>query len=277
MARHTVMVQVLLMVLLVGRACNAAEPRNILVVGIVPQQSAVELARQWGPLLAYLEEKTGESLRFETAKDIPTFEERLAAGRYDIVYCNPFQYAQRSRVPGYAAFAREKGVRLQGLVVVAVSSQVRSLDDLAGARLAFPAPTAFAAAMLPLAHLKARGVPVTPLSVGTHDSVYLGVARGFFPAGGGIRRTFDNCPLELRGQLRIVWESPPYTPHPLAAHPRVPRDSVKRIRQALLAMDGDPGGREILARLRMQGFEAGSDRDWNDVRALNFAPPADFR
>ena len=51
--------------------------------GVVPQQAASTLARNWGPLLAHLGERAGLVLRFETAPDIPTFERRLRDGQYD--------------------------------------------------------------------------------------------------------------------------------------------------------------------------------------------------
>ncbi|OLN29751.1 Phosphonate ABC transporter phosphate-binding periplasmic component [Desulfovibrio sp. DV] len=257
-----------------GPAGLAASQQTALVFGIGPHRSAVDLARQWLPLLAYLEKETDLTLAFETATDIPTFEVRLDAGRYDIVYCNPADYVQRSIASGYRAFARESGERLQGLVVVPSSSPVRTLDDLAGATLAFPAPRAFAAAMLPLAEFKARGIAVTPAYVSTHDSVYLAVARGFYPAGGGIRRAYDKSPEEIRQALRILWESPPYTPHPLAAHSRVPAAAVARLRAALVAMADSPQGRDVLTRMQFRGFEAGEDADWNDVRRLLGLPPA---
>ncbi|WP_053062192.1 phosphate/phosphite/phosphonate ABC transporter substrate-binding protein [Desulfovibrio sp. TomC] len=266
-----------LLLLLSRQVCLYASQPPVIVFGIVPQHASVELARQWGPFLTYLEGKTGLSLVFETATDIPTFEERLDAGRYDVVYCNPADYVQRSSVPGYRAFAREAGVRLQGLVVVPRDSPVTRLDELAGATLAFPAPLAFAATLLPLAHFKTQGLAVTPSYVATHDSVYMAVARGYFPAGGGIRRTFDNSPPDIRQTLRIIWESPPYTPHPLAAHPRVPAEAVARLRAALVAMGNDAAGQEILARMHFSGFEAGVDADWDDVRQLFGLPPAGSR
>ncbi len=265
--------QALLCALIFG--CWAAEaPAETLLLGVVPQHSAVELARQWGPLLKFLEERTGLSLAFETAKDIPTFEARLDEGRYDIIYCNPADYVLRSLAPGYQAFAREKGVRLKGIVVVPRDSPATSLNDLAGGKVAFPAPAAFAATMLPLADFKARGVAVTPVYVATHDSVYLTVARGYYPAGGGIARTLANCPEDVRGQLRVIWETPGCTPHPLAAHPRVGREAVARLAEALEAMDQDEAGRSALRILRFAGFERGTDADWNDVRALLGLPAA---
>lgn len=234
----------------------------------MPQQAAAELARLWVPLLERIQERSGVQLSFETAKDIPTFEKRLAAGEYELAYMNPYHYVVFHNSPGYQAFAREKDARIQGLIVVKKDSPLATLEDLAGKTVAFPAPAAFAATILPLSHLKERGVSVTPSFTSSHDSVYLGVARGFFPAGGGIARTFENAKPEVRDQLRILWTTPQYTPHALAAHPRVPRQTLARVQEAVLTLDADPKGQELLKRLNVKGFEAGRDADWNDIRKL---------
>lgn len=237
-------------------------------VGVVPQQSAADMAKAWVPLLAYLGERTGLRLHFETAKDIPTFEKRLAKGEYDIAYMNPYHYVVFHAAPGYNAFAREKDRKIQGFLVVQKNSTASRLEDLAGLPVAFPAPAAFAATILPLAHLKALGVAVKPSFASSHDSVYLGVSRGFFPAGGGINRTYENMPQELRANLRILWKSPLYTPHALAAHPKLQPAHVRRLLEALLALDADPRGRELLSGVGFKGFEEGRDADWNDIRKL---------
>ncbi|HBC35158.1 MAG TPA: phosphate ABC transporter substrate-binding protein, partial [Marinobacter adhaerens] len=53
-----------------------------LTFGIVPQQSSSRLAEQWTPLMSYLSEQLGRPVRFMTAPDIPTFEQRVLAGQY---------------------------------------------------------------------------------------------------------------------------------------------------------------------------------------------------
>jgi phosphonate transport system substrate-binding protein len=251
--------------LLLSKPSSAAQT---LRVGIVPQQSAAALAKVWVPVLSYLQERTGLILQFETAKDIPTFEQRLAAGEYDIAYMNPYHYIVFHAAPGYSAFAREKDTKLQGLIVVHKNSPIKSVAELEGKTMAFPAPGSFAATILPLTHLKSLGIRVTPNFASSHDSVYLGVARGFFPAGGGIARTFDNIPPEIRNELRILWKTPQYTPHALAAHPRLPAPTVRALQSALMGMDADPRGKELLVPLNFKGFEQGRDADWNDIRKL---------
>ncbi|MEM9489831.1 MAG: PhnD/SsuA/transferrin family substrate-binding protein, partial [Myxococcota bacterium] len=72
----------------------------------------------------------------------------------------------------------------------------------------------------------------------------------------------------IRDQLRVAWTSQSFTPHAIAAHPRVPREVVVRLQREMVAMARDPAGKKLLERLRFAGIEAGQDSDWNDVRAL---------
>jgi phosphonate transport system substrate-binding protein len=246
---------------------EGVRPQSV-TFGLVPQQSASKLARLWGPVFAYLGRGAGLEIKFRTAPNIPEFERRVAAGAYDIAYMNPYHYTVFSRQPGYRAFAKAKHKRIKGILVVRKDSPLESPRELDGATLAFPAPAAFAASVLPRAYLKREGISFTPKYVSSHDSVYHTVAKGLYPAGGGVVRTFNSLDPDIRGQLRILWKTKGYTPHAFAAHPRVSADFVERLTQAMLAMDKDEEGRVLLKSLSTKGFESATDSDWDDVRAL---------
>lgn len=262
------------MLLACAFSARGETPAHPLTVGIVPQQAPGELARLWTPVLKYLEDKTGLALQFETGKDVATFDKRLMAGEFDIVFANPLIYASvlHSRF-GYEAFAREKDRSLVGLLVVRNDSRYQKLSDLQGSDLAFPAEAALAASILPRATLDKQGIAYTPHYVGSHDSVFLVVAKGLYAGGGGVARTLELQPAEVKAQLRVLWTGPKYPPHPFAAHPRVPPGSVKKLQAALLAMDRDPAAREILKTLAFSGFMATRDADYEVLRALGFKVP----
>jgi len=247
---------------------HAANARQQFSFGIVPQTSGTKLSRKWMPILTYLQEKTGYDLQFATARNIPTFEKRLHDAKYDIVYMNPYHYTKFNATAGYQAFAKAKDKRLKGIMVVKKDSPYRSLEDLDNQELAFPSH-AFAANLLPRAALNKKNINVSSKYVSSHDSVYRNVAKGRFPAGGGVMRTFKNSSPELHENLRILWTSNGYTPHAFAAHPRVPEEVVRKLQSAMLEMERDPRGSALLKSIRLKGIEVGLDSEWNDVRALN--------
>ncbi len=239
-------------------------PLKTLTFGIVPQQSAKKLAATWGPVLQKLSENTGINIRFATAANIPTFEKRLAEKKYDIAYMNPYHYTQYSKRPGYRVIAKQSNKKIIGIIVVAKDSEFRSIDDLANIKMAFPAPLAFAATMIPHASLQQRDLAITPRYVQSHDSVYMNVARGFFPAGGGVKRTLNAAPEGVRKQLRILWESKPYTSHAIAVSPELPDEIEVKIRDGLVAIKE----KSLLEGINFKGFSRAEDAQWDQIREL---------
>ncbi|HYN78683.1 MAG TPA: phosphate/phosphite/phosphonate ABC transporter substrate-binding protein, partial [Lamprocystis sp. (in: g-proteobacteria)] len=235
------------------------------------------LAQRWVPILDEVGRRAGVRIGFRTAPEIPAFEARLAEGQYDLAYMNPYHYTVYHQSPGYLAFAKERGMRLRGILVVRRDSPITTIADLRGQTVAFPAPAAFAASILPQAALRRAGVSAQPHFVRSHESVYLAVAKGLYPAGGGIERTFENTAPETRDQLRVLWQTDAFTPHAFAAHPRVDPQLVRRIRDAMVALADSPLGKALLAAIEFKGIDPASDPDWDDVRALGIevlAPPA---
>ena len=238
-------------------------------VGVVPQQAPSDLARAWLPILASISKASGCTFRFATAPTIPEFENRVGKGEYDIAYMNPYHYTVFSASPGYQAFAREKDRRLKGLIVVARDGKIKDVADLTGREVAFPSPAAFAATIIPLAELKKAGIEVRPVYVASHDSVYLNVSRGFYPAGGGIVRTYNAIAPEVREKLAILWESKEYAPHAFAALPSLDPAVRDAFFNGMQALEQDDRGMAMLDVLRFKGVEAAVDRDWDSIRALN--------
>jgi len=247
---------------------TAADESDVLTFGVVPQQSASKLARTWGPILTYLTRETGVSFRFQTAPSIPEFEKRVRDGHYDIAYMNPYHYTEFSIAPGYEAFAKARGKQIRGIIVVPKDSDIETLEDLADLKLAFPAPAAFAASVLPRAHLANESIDISAAYVSSHDSVYMSVANGHYPAGGGIKRTLSTVKPEIREKLKILWTTDPYTSHALASHPDIDPAIISKLSKALVALEDTEEGEALLKNLAWKGVELASDSRWDDVRAL---------
>lgn len=246
--------------------------QQTLTFAVVPQQSATQLAEAWTPVLAWLSQRSGLHLQFVTAPDVPSFEQRLAANGYDIAYMNPYHYTVFSARPGYRALSRAKGDRIKGIVVVQKDSTIKSLSDLTGKTIAFPTPAAFAASLLVQSELRGRGIAFTPKIVNSHNSVYRSVAKGIFPAGGGIPRTLELLDDSLRSELRVLWETREFTPHAIASRPDLDPGVRAKLWDAMRDMGADPNGQALLKVIGFVGFDQAKDEDWNDVRSLKIRP-----
>jgi len=238
--------------------------------GIVPQQSASKIVRLWGPIIDWIGRNSGYKINVTTAKNIPEFEKQLTKGIYDFAYMNPYHYTTFHKNSGYQAIARQKDKRIHGIIVKRKDSQLNSLKSLQGQHLAFPSPAAFAASIVTRGGLKQAGVDFSPIYVSSHDSVYMAVAKGLFPAGGGIIRTFQNIDPKIRQQLQIMWKSKGYTPHAITAHARISKQTIESVREAILSMPDDPEGQRLLSTINFKnGLEAAHNNDWDDVRSLD--------
>ncbi len=250
----------------IGQGGGGSEQK--LTFGIVPQQSAKKLAKLWTPILERLSQETGYKIEFRTAKDIPTFEKRLAKGEYDLSYMNPYHYTVFHDRSGYEAIAKAKDKKIKGIIVVHKDNKVSSLKELDGKKLAFPSPAAFAASILTRSELKSAGATIVPVYVSTHDSVYRNVASKRMVAGGGVMRTFKSVAPDVRDELKILWTTKGYTPHAIAVSPKVSEDVSGKVAKALLDLMKDDAGRAMLQALKIKGFETAENADWDDVRAL---------
>ena len=249
---------------------SSAFAERVYSFGVVPQQSAKKLAQLWSPILKEVSEKTGLTIQFRTAKDIPTFESRLREGAYDISYMNPYHYTVFSEVSEYRAIAKRRDQKIRGIIVVHKDSTVSNLSELHALRLAFPSPAAFAASILPQAALRNAKIDFSPSYVSSHDSVYMAVAKGLMPAGGGVKRTFNNVSPEIRENLKILWTTPAYTPHAIAAKSSVDLENRNKIQSALVELSTYPKGKMLLQSIKIKhGLEVASHEDWADVKQLD--------
>ena len=236
---------------------------------IVPQQSASRLAKQWNPIMQALSKETGHEFIFTTATNIPTFEERLEKGEYSFAYMNPYHFVVFNESPGYQALVKAKDKKIKGIIVVRKDSGITKLEQLNDTHLAFPAPAAFAASILPQAHLRNNSVIYTPKYVSSHDSVYLSVSKGFFPAGGGVMRTFNAMDPKVKAQLNPIWTTNGYTPHAIAAHPSIPVKLRQQVQSFFAELAKTEKGKNLLDPLKIKAFTKASNQDWDDVRALD--------
>jgi phosphonate transport system substrate-binding protein len=252
--------------------CADSGKQKTLSFGIVPQQSASNLARNWVPLMEYLTKRTGITITFDTTADIPAFEKALSEGKYDLAYMNPYHYVIYSNAPGYTAFCRAKGKKIKGILVVHKDSHIQNMQELAGNDIAFPSPFSFAATMLPQAYFASQNIQINPVYVKSHDSVYRNIASKRIIAGGGVMRTFDAIDNSISDNLRILWTSDGYTPHAFASHPRVSSEITNAITNAFLELT-EENGKTLLDNININGFERAHNGDWDDVRNLKLNLP----
>lgn len=255
-----------------GAACLAApwraQARAPLVVAVVPQFPAAVLNRDWAPLLDHLGRSAGVEFRLLLQPTIPRFEADVLSGAADLAYLNPYHQVMAHREQGYLPLVRS-GVPLSGLLVVRKDDPIRSVKELDGRTLAFPAPNAFGASLWMRALLTEREkVRFTPSYVQTHGNVYRQVLGGQAAAGGGVNHTLTQERPEVRDGLRVLFETPSVPPHPISAHPRVDAGLRRTLADALVELARQPEGQALLRAVEIEGLvRADQGRDYRPLEA----------
>jgi phosphonate transport system substrate-binding protein len=245
-------------------------------VGIVPQQSQLAIAKDWKPIIDYLETTTGDTFILKTERSIPEFEKVFYSGGYDIAYANPYHYVIAHKKRGYIAAVRDEK-NLVGILVTKKAGPITSVAMLRGKRFLFPAPDAFAATLVIKYELfRQYGIDLerdkTFSYVNSHDSVYKGVARDIGDAGGGIERTLSDLDdKETRDSLVILHKTKAYPSHPIAFKPTVSQTDQAKITKALLNTPA-----ELLVPLKIKRLIEIKDSQYDTVRDIaDVLPTAD--
>ena len=223
-----------------------------LTFAVVPQFHSEVIFNAWAPLLRRLGEDVGVELKLLHYESIPHFEADFLAGAADLIYLNPYHLVMARKAAGYEPLLSDAKTLLSGILVVRKDSPLQRLQDLDGHKAAFPAPNAFGASLYLRGLLQQRhGVRLQPVFRGTHSNVYRHVLLGAVAAGGGVRRTLEREPASVQEGLRIIHETPPSPPHPIAAHPRVPEALRAALQDAFIALGDSVSGRTLLAAVLM--------------------------
>ncbi|MDH5409194.1 MAG: phosphate/phosphite/phosphonate ABC transporter substrate-binding protein [Gammaproteobacteria bacterium] len=239
------------------------------VLARAPQLSPTILAKTWGPFVKRLSEITGRKIELKVYLHRSDFEKDIMGGKVDLFYANPGYLIAANRKHAYVPLIRSSQKKLKGIVVVRQDSVYKNIQDIKGQTIVFPSPKAFAASLLVRSNLKNLGVKFKSEYVKSHDDVYRSVVYRRFAAGGGVYRTFNRESANLKKNLRVLYETPGIQPHPLAAHPRVPKSVRQAIQSAVLAMADSAEDNKHLNKIKLRKpVKADFKRDYLPIQKM---------
>jgi len=247
-----------------------SDKSKVYSIGIVPQFEIRHLRKIWNPILELIEKNTGYRLELKGSPNIKDFGKELKAGNFDFAYMNPYHFILANKAQGYIPLIRDNGRELQGIIVIKKDSPITSIKELNGKKVAFPSPNALGASLLIRSHLKNKfNININPVYVKTHSSVYLNVLLDQATAGGGIYKTLIKQGENIQASLRILHRTPMVSPHPIAAHPRVPLDVRNKIKETLLLLGENSVGQDLLAKIPIKKIGHASSSDYKAIESMN--------
>lgn len=226
------------------------------IFDVVPQFTASKIYTNWSPLLQRVGQDAGLCFELRVAGTIPEFEQKLLKGEPEFVFFNPYHAVMANQKKKYQPLLADSSELLTGILVLRADNSIKTLEDLRGKRLSFPAPNAFAASLLIRAELARKKIDIQPVFVNTHSNVYRSVITKDTVAGGGVNTTLESEAPEVRQQLRILVETTGYMPHPIATHPSVSGPVRERFLKAILKLTQDEEGRKLLDAVNLSKPQA---------------------
>lgn len=224
----------------VGRA----DPKNY-TFGVLNQRSLSLTAEYWNPILEYVSVRSGVRLELAMGKNAPETSAMIGAGVFDFIYSNTI-FTPANAPAGYRVFARPIEEAIQGQIVVLDRSPIRSLRDLDGREVGFPSPVAFVGYAVPMNALLKAGVTVQPVFSGNQEGIMGQLKAERVIAAGVNSKVMRNYAQREGLDYRVLWTSEDYFNLPISAHPRVPAEVVRAVRDAFVGMADDPEGAKIL-------------------------------
>lgn len=246
------------------------------VIAVHPLHNPQKLHEVFGPLVKYLNEQVPDArFRLEASVDYAAYDKRLGERSYHFALPNPYQTVVAMR-RGYRVIAKMgRDEDFKGVFVVRRDSGVKSIADLKGKVVAYPAPTALAAAMLPQMFLYSNGLDVMRevdnKYVGSQESSIMNVYLGSAAAGATWPppwRSFVKDHPEKAKELRIIWETPALVNNSFMVRDDVPAPIAEAVRKTLIGLSDHEAGRAILARMETCCIDAASDKDYDAVKAF---------
>lgn len=234
-----------------GACLGDQNASKVLTVAVVPQLTLSVTYAKWSPLLERVGRISGQCFELEIPQTIPAFEKMLLMGQPDFAFVNPYHEVMAKKRQGYIPILIDSRSKLTGILVVRADSPIQSIQDLQGKEVAFPAPNSFAASLLIRAELAKKGIQIYPKYLKTHAGGYRAVAIGDLVASGGVNNTLLREEQSLREQLRVLYETSGYAPHPFVANPRVPSSIRRSVTAAFISLSKEASGEKLLEEVQM--------------------------
>lgn len=250
---------------------SRSQPLSPLLFGVLNQQSALQTAEKWNPILRYLGQKTGIPLQLKMAPTVTLTDAMMAREEFDLLFSN---HNFQADVDGkYKVLARWAGKPIHGALVVLEDSPVKTISDLQGRAVAFPSSEAFVAYAVPMVALKEAGVTVNPLFAGNQDGAVAQLKARQVVAAAVNTRFLEKYAEREHLRYRTIYRSEPYQEMPILIHPRVPSDQATTLRRALVGMKEDPTAADTLKAAQCGGFETAFESDYDNIRSTYRAIP----
>lgn len=253
------------------RPALAATATEEVYLGSVAMDVPAVMVQRLTPLTNYLSKKTGLKVSFRASPNLGSAVNELGKDFTQIAYLTPVAFIEahdKYRARALVSPLTHGKDTFNLVIAVRQDSPIQSMSDLKGKTFALGDEKA----LLQRAVVVGGGVKLEEFSkygfLKHYDNIAKAVLNKDFDAG--ILKDTSFATFAPQG-LRKIHTSPPLSSYLFAVSERLPADTVKKLRAALLELKADSAeGKAILKELdpAYDGFVIAEDKDYDIIRKL---------
>jgi len=241
---------------------------------MLPDQNPATPSQEYRPFLDYLARQTGIQFELVMAPSYAALVQLFRHKEVDLAYFGGLTYVQAHQHYGANPLVmREVDTRFTSSFLVKGDSDATDLSDLKNKRFSFGPQLSTSGHLMPR-HFMKIDWQLTPEGYfsevnysGAHDTTAYQVRDGTVDLGvvnSQIVTAMISDGRLKRDDIRVLWQSPPYTNYVWAVQSNLNNDIKIRLRDAFLGLSvANPNHRDILASLQARMFLPASERDFS--------------
>ena len=269
----------------------AASAEGTLNVQFVPTNNDGSMEAKTGPFADYLSEKLGMDVNVTLATDYSTIVEAMASGKVDLGIMPPAAYVQARNLDAAEAILSSQLVKydedteepiegeytstFKGEVLVKADSDMESLEDLKGKKIATLSPNSASGYIYPVAEMKDLGIdPLTDCTLTTVNDIpseITAVLNGQQDACfvfQGARYVFASkfSDYDLFKDLKVLYLTEGDIPNDaIAVQPSMDDELKDKIKEVFLNMADDEEGKDAMSLWGHTGYGEADEAAYDTI------------
>jgi phosphonate transport system substrate-binding protein len=260
-----------------------------LTVQFVPSQNAETLEAKAKPLEKLLTDALGIPVKVSVSTDYNTIIEAMQSKKVDVGFLPPNTYVQAKEMGGAEVIlqAQRFGVNdadgtptaeladsYKSMIIVKADSDIKTLADLKGKKIAWQSATSSAGFVYPAVELKKAGVDpntdVTGIELKGHDKGVLAVLNGDADAA-AIFQDARNIVLkdvpDIFEKTRVLHFTTPIPNDTISVRSDMNKEWITKIQDAFISLGTNEESRKIIFEIYShQGYAKSTDGNFDSVR-----------